>query len=473
MQCTDGTAAADCIPECSAARHGFILLLNLNGDDTNLSCNLAHGLYSWMGAASEGGYLGADFASFLSAVISGAAGAYIVTLTEDAGIGTDLTIRPGQDVRISADPGLAAAPSWGSGGFTVQERGSLSLTFLAVRGAIGAEQGGASLSLSRCALLPGRDGAADRMLFHDATVRITDTDLGYRGFTSIGGNVVIRSSTTVACTGCLRTLGCVVDTVGASAQSMSGCQPNLIQARDGAHITLAEMEIYPLLLALLKDVSRGQNPEAQNPRVEDTACGNTITFDQVSIIGRPSYGVLTGTLAVGPRGSYDATGQLSITREPPGFLDSTSAQGATACEAFAVGETCDSVCAARGMVCDTVSSDIMFAREGYPCVNCMGTCGCARTQNAGVAFSNLACTEFGHSRRHDSMFANARIPASANGWVAMVVKCATDDESAALDRGTQLSIDGSRLAGAEVHDLRCLTQQFRRPNAARWMLCWH
>ena len=317
VQCTDGTAAEDCIPECNAVRHGFILLLNLDGDDTKLSCNLAHGLYSWMGAASEGGYLGADFASFLSAVISGAAGAYIVTLTEDAGIGTDLTIRPGQDVRISADPGLAAAPSWGSGGFTVQERGSLSLTFLAVRGAIGAEQGGASLSLSRCALLPGRDGAADRMLFHDATVRITDTDLGYRGFTSIGGNVVIRSSTTVACTGCLRTLGCVVDTVGASAQSMSGCQPNLIQARDGAHITLAEMEIYPLLLALLKDVSRGQNPGAQNPRVEDTACGNTITFDQVSIIGRPSYGVLTGTLAVGPRGSYDATGQLSITREPP------------------------------------------------------------------------------------------------------------------------------------------------------------
>ena len=74
MQCTDGTAAEDCIPECNAARHGFILLLNLDGDDTNLSCNLAHGLYSWMGAASEGGYLGADDAqSFFSAVVSGAA----------------------------------------------------------------------------------------------------------------------------------------------------------------------------------------------------------------------------------------------------------------------------------------------------------------------------------------------------------------------------------------------------------------
>ena len=129
VQCTDDSlSASDCIPDCTPELHGYILLLNLDGDDTTLSCNLAHGLYSWMGAASEGGYLGADFASFFSAVVSGAAGIYIVTLTEDAGISTDLVIQPGQDVHISGDPGLVDPPSWGSGGFTVGERASLTLT---------------------------------------------------------------------------------------------------------------------------------------------------------------------------------------------------------------------------------------------------------------------------------------------------------------------------------------------------------
>ena len=55
VQCTDGTAAEACIPECGAETHGWILLLNLDGTDTKFSCSLAHGLYSWMGAASEGG----------------------------------------------------------------------------------------------------------------------------------------------------------------------------------------------------------------------------------------------------------------------------------------------------------------------------------------------------------------------------------------------------------------------------------
>eukprot|EP01046_Picozoa_sp_COSAG06_P033669 COSAG06_NODE_3455_length_5319_cov_12.049425_2_plen_655_part_00 len=121
---------ASCVPECNAAHHGFELLATIDGTDTKFSCNLAHSLYSWMGAASEGGYLGSDSASFFSAVVSGAAGSYIVTLTADAGVGTDLIIQPGQDVQISGDPGLAAAPSWGSGGFTVQEHARLLLSGL-------------------------------------------------------------------------------------------------------------------------------------------------------------------------------------------------------------------------------------------------------------------------------------------------------------------------------------------------------
>jgi predicted outer membrane repeat protein len=111
VQCTDGTAAADCIPECDAARHGYMLLLNLDGDDTNLSCNLAHGLYSWMGAASEGGYLGADAQSFFSAVNSGAAGTYLVTLMEALEGNSVLAIKRGQLVRISG--GMQSQTPWG------------------------------------------------------------------------------------------------------------------------------------------------------------------------------------------------------------------------------------------------------------------------------------------------------------------------------------------------------------------------
>jgi hypothetical protein len=132
------------VPACNAEHHGYELLATIDSTDTKFSCNLAHGLYSWMGAASEGGYLGADAQSFFSAVVSGAAGVYIVTLTEDAGISTDLVIEPGQDVRVSGDPGLAIAPSWGSGGFTVQERGLLSGVALAGRITV---QGGGSVSV--------------------------------------------------------------------------------------------------------------------------------------------------------------------------------------------------------------------------------------------------------------------------------------------------------------------------------------
>ena len=146
-ECT-AVEIASCVPPCNAQHHGFELLATIDGTDTKFSCNLAHGLYSWMGAASEGGYLGADVRSFFSAVVSGAAGVYIVTLTADAGIGTDLTVVPGQDVRISGDPGLSEPPSWGSGSFVVGERGSLSLERLTLKSSIAAVDGGSVLIVS-------------------------------------------------------------------------------------------------------------------------------------------------------------------------------------------------------------------------------------------------------------------------------------------------------------------------------------
>jgi hypothetical protein len=131
--CTSADVAS-CMPTCNTGHHGYELLATIDGTDTKFGCNLAHGLYSWMGAASEGGYLGSDAQSFLSAVVSGAAGAYIVTLMADAGIGTDLMIQPGQNVHISGDPGLAAAPSVGSGGFTVEGHAILAMTRISFGG---------------------------------------------------------------------------------------------------------------------------------------------------------------------------------------------------------------------------------------------------------------------------------------------------------------------------------------------------
>ena len=46
-----------------------------------MTCNKVDGVFSWQGQASLGGYIGDDFSSFFSSVISGAAGTYMGTLT--------------------------------------------------------------------------------------------------------------------------------------------------------------------------------------------------------------------------------------------------------------------------------------------------------------------------------------------------------------------------------------------------------
>ena len=63
-------------------------------------------------------------------MLSGAAGTYLATLTEDANIGTDLVVEPGQQVLVSGDATAAAPdrPAWGRGAFSIRERGLLSLS---------------------------------------------------------------------------------------------------------------------------------------------------------------------------------------------------------------------------------------------------------------------------------------------------------------------------------------------------------
>ena len=109
--------------------YGFLLSIEIDGRGTVMTCNKVDGR---QGQASLGGYIGDDLSSFFSSVVSGAAGTYTGTLTQDAGISTDLTIQPGQIVLLTGDIAVVQAPLWGSGGFTVGEAASLSLTFLGI-----------------------------------------------------------------------------------------------------------------------------------------------------------------------------------------------------------------------------------------------------------------------------------------------------------------------------------------------------
>ena len=51
VECSDGTPAAECVPECTESFHGYLMLLNIEGHDSKFACELRHGLYSWVGPA--------------------------------------------------------------------------------------------------------------------------------------------------------------------------------------------------------------------------------------------------------------------------------------------------------------------------------------------------------------------------------------------------------------------------------------
>eukprot|EP01049_Picozoa_sp_SAG25_P002056 SAG25_NODE_102_length_15486_cov_22.883278_3_plen_607_part_00 len=138
-----GSTVDSCVPVCSAALRGDLLLMNLNGEDSKYSCELHHGLHSWVGAATDGGYLGSDVRAFVSAVLSGAAGYYALALTGDAGVGTDLVIRPGQDVHVAG-----GGFNWGAGGLLVSDQAKLSVSNLLIPGYVAAGNGG-ELTLRR------------------------------------------------------------------------------------------------------------------------------------------------------------------------------------------------------------------------------------------------------------------------------------------------------------------------------------
>ena len=93
--------------------------------------------------------MGVDVRTFESAIVSGAPGVFSLLLFEDAGIETDLVVRPGQRVSVSGDASLPRPPRWGSGGFTVQQRGSLTLRSVTVSSGLSVTNGG-NAALTAC-----------------------------------------------------------------------------------------------------------------------------------------------------------------------------------------------------------------------------------------------------------------------------------------------------------------------------------
>ncbi len=143
LQCTDASLSdAECIPECDESLHGYLLLFNINGNDSKLTCELHGGSYSWVGAASDGGYIGSHTVSFTASINSAAPGTFMLLVQVDADVVADVIVRSSQLVEIHGANALETAPTWGVGSLEVDVDGSLSVDFMQIDGALVVHSGG-------------------------------------------------------------------------------------------------------------------------------------------------------------------------------------------------------------------------------------------------------------------------------------------------------------------------------------------
>ena len=215
---------------------------------------------AFLSPQTDGGFLGFDFDTFFSAVVTGAAGVYVGMLVEDGGIRTALTITPGQTVSVNGDQSLPGAPLWGFGGLTVQERGSLSMVYTGLQGPLTVQVGG--------------------------ELKLTRSVLGGNDVNVAGGTLtVVRSSVdttiTVVAGGTARLSGCTVDT-RASLMITAGS------------LSLASMAVPANVL----------DAAQEHLRVKE------LRLSAVTVTEHPEWGELTGTMT-------DHGGVKTI--DPPGF----------------------------------------------------------------------------------------------------------------------------------------------------------
>eukprot|EP01050_Picozoa_sp_SAG11_P001488 SAG11_NODE_64_length_18817_cov_64.238327_7_plen_938_part_00 len=203
-----------CVPQCNRLTYGFLLSIEIDGRGTVMTCNVMDMLYAWVGQASLGGYIGEVFAAFFSSVISGALGTYMVKMTGSQNVHTDLTIEPGQVVVINGDMALPQPPIWGSGGFTVGESASLSLSYMQIDTVIRTNEGASQLMLDSCELtftdtLVLRTATATFLsqvfqggieVPHGADVSIDSSSLTFAASANTGLTVRSRSAVSVSST---------------------------------------------------------------------------------------------------------------------------------------------------------------------------------------------------------------------------------------------------------------------------------
>jgi hypothetical protein len=231
-----------CVPACNDTTHGYELLATVDGTDTRFSCNIANQLFSWVGAAALGGFLGHDVPAFVSALISGAAGTYVLALMGDADVGVDLTIEPGQSVVVSGERTLAVAPAWGAGaGFSVAEAGSLSLSYVLVEGALGAH--GGVLRLDSC-VLGGSEGVYDR---HERTCVSAHNLLDDAVDAGADRSALMEGKTVSECAAmCVAMTTCVGFEYGVDYGGNTGNKPGHCMPSDSTDMTLCDGTVYNL-----------------------------------------------------------------------------------------------------------------------------------------------------------------------------------------------------------------------------------
>ena len=283
LQCTDGTDAQDCIPTCSPARRGWTLLLNIDGDDAQLSCILSHGLYSWSGAA--GGFLGGDVDSFLSAVITGAPGWYFTTLSADHAVETPLTIQPGQSISLAGSAELTPPPSWDAvrtgnwDAFTVSAHGLLSVTRTTVHGMVRVSSGGSLV--------------ATASMFGSSVVLNGGTATFIAGATTFQEDLTV-SGGSVVLTGCVFN----ATTAGLSASAYGPSHH--------ASISLVEMALPSHVLSAALSQLRG--------------AGASLALDAVAVTEWTDT-PLTGTVTMVSASSSSGAAAAHLVYDPPDLLD--------------------------------------------------------------------------------------------------------------------------------------------------------
>ena len=254
--------------------------------------------FSWQGQASLGGYIGADIQSLVSSVVSGAAGTFVGTLTEDAEVLVDLTIEPAQVVVMVGLSSLAIAPAWGSGSFTVQERGSLTLECIRFEASNGItlQPGANTLTLRNCEKV--NTIVSEGLEVPSGTTFTIQSDTPQTvvlGMATMAGHLVMRGPITLSNTNII--------TIAATAF-------------DGASVTLeGGMAVY--LPNRLVPVLDGSMPGTLTASVDGQTIGTLSTSDIGTVSSQP-----LGWYTTLEQPSLTSGGLYDVSTDPSSFWDS-------------------------------------------------------------------------------------------------------------------------------------------------------